>query len=551
MRAVIVLQARTASTRLPGKALLPVGDYPSAILAASRAANLGDELLVATTDDASDDELVRRLQENNFKTLRGPVNDVLQRFYLATLELPSDCLIVRLTGDNVVPDGEFVRQLIARFCQSHAEYLNAGWPESRLPYGLAGEVFDVETLRKAHAAATSAYDREHVGPWMARNCCSVNFATSALGASDFSRLRCTLDDQEDYQRICRLFRDIPDPVHIPWLELALRLDALPGEPRFRVPHKIIGNRVHGAMTLGTAQLGMEYGAVNFSGKPSEADAVGIVRQAIAHGVTTLDTARAYGDAERILGKALAGAWGSRASVITKLDPLADTPADASLADLRSAIDRSVHASCTALGTTSLGTLLLHRWAHRNAWRGCAWHYLLDKRDSGRVAKLGVSVYDPSEALAALEDKDIQHIQLPLNLLDRRWKAQGVDRKLGERADVVVHARSAFLQGILLHPADCWPAVDGADARDCIRKLHEWVGKFDREDVADLCLAYARSQRWVTSVVVGCENMTQLRPNLRAFCSSPLTQEQCEEIEDTFSSLPEALLNPSKWKLAHA
>jgi spore coat polysaccharide biosynthesis protein SpsF (cytidylyltransferase family)/aryl-alcohol dehydrogenase-like predicted oxidoreductase len=551
MRVIIILQARTASTRLPAKALLPVAGYPSAVLAALRAANQGHELLVATSDDPSDDELARTFGNHGFEVFRGALDDVLGRYYFATSNLPGDCVVIRLTGDNVLPDGEFVGELTSAFLQSGLEYLYVGSPQSRLPYGLAGGVFFVDVLRKAHTAASSAYDREHVGTWMTRNCRAGSYFPLCLEQSDFSHLRCTIDDEEDYRRILRLFSEVPDPVHAGWLELTRTISSLPGEPSFRVPYSLLDSRAHSAMTLGTVQLGMEYGIVNHTGKPRRPEAIAMVRQAIAHGVTALDAARSYGDSEQILGEALSGAWGSRAEVITKLDTLTSVRADANRNEVRAAVDRSVSGSRAALGVSRLSTLLLHRWRHHDEWQGAAWRHLLELRDNGRIGKLGVSVYEPAEALAALQDPDIQHLQLPVNVLDSRWKVHGIDRELARRPGVIVHARSTFLQGILLHPADCWPVSVGYDAKSCVQHLHRLVREFNRENIADLCLAYVRSQTWVTSLVVGCETMAQLEHNLRLFRLPKLTSEECEEIERSLSAAPADLLNPSKWNLAHA
>jgi spore coat polysaccharide biosynthesis protein SpsF len=555
MSVIVILQARTASTRLPGKALLPVAGYPSAVLAALRAANQGHRVLVATSHDAADDELARTLRDHGLEVLRGPLNDVLGRFYLAISELAGDSTVIRLTADNVLPDGGLVNELKSAFDESGVEYLAASSPQSRLPYGLGGEVFSVEALRKAHAAANSAYDREHVGPWMAKNCRSTLYSPPNL-ESDYSHLRCTIDDQEDYERIIRLFEGVSDPVGAGWLDLTRKLNSLPGEPAFRVPYKVVGNQihenqVHSTLTLGTVQLGMEYGAVNRTGKPRHPVAIEMVRQAIAHGVTALDTARAYGDSEQILGEALAGAWGSRAEVITKLDPLASVPPDARPGEVRAAVDRSVSESCRALRTNRLAVLLLHRWSHHDAWRGEAWRRLLELRENGTIGRLGVSISEPWEALAALKDRDVRHLQLPMNVLDARWKAHGVDRELSYRDDVVVHARSVFLQGILLHPADCWPVPEDYDAPACVKRLHDLARKFGRESVADLCVAYVRSQSWITSLVVGCETLPQLEQNLRLFRSPTLTIGQCDELEQSLPPAPDDLLNPAKWKPAHA
>jgi aryl-alcohol dehydrogenase-like predicted oxidoreductase len=300
------------------------------------------------------------------------------------------------------------------------------------------------------------------------------------------------------------------------------------------------------LTLGTAQLGMQYGAVNQSGKPSRPLAVAMVRHAIAHGVTALDTARAYGDSEEILGEALSAELRSRAKVITKLGPLDSLSSGAGPAEVQGAVEESVRQSCNALRTDRLETLLLHRWHHYCAWKGVAWDRLLKFQEQGKISALGVSVCRPEEVMEALQEPMVQHLQLPRNLLDWRWNAAGLQRAIADRPDVVVHVRSPLLQGILIHPASRWPAVEGFDAARYVRQLEAAVSRFERESIADLCFAYARSQPWVHSVVVGCDTMEQLDENLRLFRLSKLSEAQCDELERTLPKAPEALANPANW-----
>jgi aryl-alcohol dehydrogenase-like predicted oxidoreductase/spore coat polysaccharide biosynthesis protein SpsF (cytidylyltransferase family) len=555
MKTIIIIQARTTSSRLPGKAMLPVGGYPSAVLAALRAGNLGLETVVATSDEASDDALADVLGKYGIRVVRGPMNDVLARYALAASDLPEEGLVVRLTGDNVVPDGELVRELVTAFAASSVEYVSQECPQSGLPYGLGGEACTVATLRRAHLLATSPYDREHVTPWIRRNCGVKIQSPQILTGADFSHLRCTIDDEEDYQRIERLFAGIADPIGAAWFELTKRLGALPGEPRFRVPYRISSGSVHSELTLGTAQLGMEYGIANRAGQPGGALAIRMVRSAIAHGVTSVDTARAYGESEEVLGEALSRAWRSRVEVITKLDPLDSLPKDAEENTVRAAVDRSVRGSCVALRVEKLSTLLLHRPHHHGAWGGAAWRRLLELRHEGTIRTLGASVYEPQEALDLLHDPAILHLQIPMNVLDWRWKASGIERALAHRPEVVVHARSALLQGLLVGPAGDsavvpWPQSGEFDASHCLRQLRKFAAEFGRENLTDLCLAYVRSQPWITSVVVGCETLEQVNENLTLFCRPKLTAEQCAELEDSLPRAPEDLLNPSQWKLVH-
>jgi spore coat polysaccharide biosynthesis protein SpsF len=529
VKTAIILQARTTSNRLPGKALLPVAGYPSAILAAFRARNRGGRVILATSDDASDDGLAGETRRHGVEVFRGPLHDVLARYFLAAAGLPEDGIVVRLTADNVVPDGAFVEELVSAFVTGELEYLDVDASESGLPYGLSGEVFSVSALRKAHANAESEEDREHVGPWMRRNCRAGILGRELAGKEDFSHLRCTMDDREDYERMLRLFADVSDPVRVGWRELTRWLADMTD---------LIG----GGFTLGTAQLGMEYGRVNDAGKPSRRDAVDIVRRAIAHGVRTIDTARAYVESEAVLGEALEGL---AAKLITKLD-VAGLEAGASEIVARQRVEESVETSCRALRSEKLDAVLLHGWEQRRGWRGAVWDRLLEFGDEGRISKLGASVYEPTEAIEALRDPAVEHLQIPMNVLDWRWRAAGVDRAITKRPGVVVHARSAFLQGILLHPAERWP-VPGFDSDGCVRTLVRLAKEFGRESVADLCLAYVRSLPWIASVVVGCETIRQLDDNVRLFMQPKLSLDQCAELEATMPRAPEALLNPSMWE----
>src|ERR1700736_6416496 len=98
MNCVVILQARTTSSRLLGKALLPVAGYPSAILAALRAANRQHPTIFATSDDPSDDVLAAEARKHRIQVFRGPLNDVLARYFLAAANLPDDSTVVRLTA---------------------------------------------------------------------------------------------------------------------------------------------------------------------------------------------------------------------------------------------------------------------------------------------------------------------------------------------------------------------------------------------------------------------------------------------------------------------
>jgi aryl-alcohol dehydrogenase-like predicted oxidoreductase len=299
------------------------------------------------------------------------------------------------------------------------------------------------------------------------------------------------------------------------------------------------------LVLGAVQLGLEYGAANRTGKPSPSDALRLVQRAVDAGITKFDTGRAYGDSEHRLGEALR----TRKSVrtITKLSPLSALGVSASRDEVREAVDSSIAESLDALRREEIDCLLLHRAAHMTAFNGAVWERLIERLEDGTVLSLGVSVQSPEEALSALESKDVQHIQLPFNLLDWRWRNSGVIARAAARPAVTIHARSVFLQGLLAtDDTSVWPLIDGVNPLSLMIRLNALVAEFKRESLADLCLAYARGQEWIDGVVVGMETQAQLDANLRLCVQPPLSTRDCEEIESRIPQVPEQLLNPALW-----
>lgn len=303
---------------------------------------------------------------------------------------------------------------------------------------------------------------------------------------------------------------------------------------------------HAVLTLGTVQLGMAYGAANRSGQPDLDEAGRIVGLAVAAGVTAVDTARAYGDSEARLGALLDAAQRARVTLCTKLAPLpeldAAPPAEA---DVVAAVDASVEASRAALRCDHLPVLLLHRPHHRTAWAGAAWRRLAALRAAGVVGRLGVSVNTPDEALEALDDPLVTHLQLPFNLLDHRWTLAGVPQRVRARPEVTVHARSCFLQGILLAGPEAWPLPPG-EAAGWLARLDRLVGELALPSRAALCVGYALAQAWLTSVVVGVETAAQLRDNLALAHRPPLTAAQVARCDELTAGADPTLLTPSRW-----
>jgi aryl-alcohol dehydrogenase-like predicted oxidoreductase len=289
---------------------------------------------------------------------------------------------------------------------------------------------------------------------------------------------------------------------------------------------------------------VSYGITNKTGRPTETNAVALIKDAIDAGITTIDTARAYGLAEARIGQALRGAHDI--TVVTKLDPLDGIASDAPVETAVAAAEASLIASRTALERDRLDVVLLHRAAHRTAWGGAIWRHLCDTQAQARIGTLGISVQSPAELLDSLADRRVRHVQLPFNLLDWRWIEAGATDALRSRPDVHVHIRSVFLQGLLANEVEHWPAVDGVQPQAVNQWLDRLAAETGRQSRADLCLAFVRSHDWVDGVVIGMENSNQLGNNLELFSRPPLTEDERERVYAAMPRLPEALLNPALW-----
>ena len=279
------------------------------------------------------------------------------------------------------------------------------------------------------------------------------------------------------------------------------------------------------LALGTVQLGMAYGVANEAGQPTEQDAVTLLQAAVERGVTHIDTARAYGEAEARVG---AAHLPDDVLVSTKLAPEINRAEDVAL---------SVRQSCEALQCEALDVLMLHRWQH---WQNDAVREALEKlKDEGVVKVLGASVQSPEEAAQAASVDAIGFLQLPNNVLDDRFDEVMQHKREG----LHVQVRSSLLQGLLTLEGERWPDVNGASYA---KQLDSFVEDYGRESRVDLAYAFVRALPWVNSVVVGMENLSQLGENIRLFANAPLLPEQVQEIRGQFSNLPESLLNPARW-----
>lgn len=300
------------------------------------------------------------------------------------------------------------------------------------------------------------------------------------------------------------------------------------------------------IVLGTAQLGLNYGATNTSGLPSDAEVFRILEVARRHNIRTLDTARAYGESEARIGQ-VRRAWQEAFpfEIVTKLAPMASLNSD-DVASCRMETLKSVQESMEALGTDYLPCLLLHRPEHRTTAGGAVWKTLLDLRDEGRIGRLGVSLSTPSQLLDAMCDSNVEHIQIPYNCLDDRFEAAAVQEKIAARSDVTIHVRSVLLQGLIASAGRSqfirlFPA--------CGQVVHEFLEELP--SLAQLptrlaaAIAYVRSVSWIDGLVIGVAKAEEI-PEVAATLVQRLDADRLAAIRARRPKLDESVLNPAMW-----
>ncbi len=283
------------------------------------------------------------------------------------------------------------------------------------------------------------------------------------------------------------------------------------------------------LALGTVQFGLPYGVANQTGQVSRDAAKHILAYGLENGIDMLDTAISYGESETCLGEV--GTKGFK--LVTKLPAL---PED--VADVGRWVNDQVQASMRRLRVDCVYGLLLHRPQQLMGGEGKALaHALQWLKEEGVVRKIGVSVYSPAELEAMPQVVPIDLVQAPFNLLDRRLHTSGWLAKLHD-SGVEIHARSAFLQGLLLMPRTRisskfkpWDAL--------WNRWHEWL-ETNPTSAVEACLQFPLSFAEIDRVVVGVDSREQLE-ELVLVSRMPrprfLPDLACDD---------ERLINPANW-----
>lgn len=212
IKTVLITQARTGSTRLPGKVLMEVDGTPLLKIHLDRLSKskLIDKIIVATTINKEDDIIENLSLEWGYEVFRGSENDVLDRFYQAVKNL-NPSWVVRVTSDCPLLDSILIDKIIEITQTQDMDYGSNVFDET-FPDGQDVEVFKFSALEKAWREALKPSEREHVTPYVRNNSNlkSGNLfnAVSHNNEINYSKIRITVDEQRDFQLIQKIILEI-------------------------------------------------------------------------------------------------------------------------------------------------------------------------------------------------------------------------------------------------------------------------------------------------------------------------------------------------------
>jgi spore coat polysaccharide biosynthesis protein SpsF len=227
MKTAAIVQARTGSTRLPGKVLLPLLGKPvlTQVMRRVARARLVDEVVVATTELASDDPIVELGRREGWRVVRGSEMDLLDRYLDAAHAVGAD-QIVRITSDCPLIDPGLIDDVIAAFRRDGSDYASNTLEPRTYPRGLDVEVVTLAALEIAGLEDRDPASREHATPFIYRR--PERFRMHGVrNARDLSVHRWTLDTPEDYELIRRVYDQLGRN-DFSWLDALAVVEANPG-----------------------------------------------------------------------------------------------------------------------------------------------------------------------------------------------------------------------------------------------------------------------------------------------------------------------------------
>jgi|APSaa5957512535_1039671.scaffolds.fasta_scaffold24429_2 aryl-alcohol dehydrogenase-like predicted oxidoreductase len=289
------------------------------------------------------------------------------------------------------------------------------------------------------------------------------------------------------------------------------------------------------LVLGTAQFGLNYGVSNTSGKTLECQVSEILDLALKSGIDTLDTARSYGDSEKVIGKLTNN---DKWNIITKTPHFSGEKISKEQLKF---MDVAFKESLFDLRKKSIDTLLFHSADDLlKPGGGHLFKKIQQLQESGFINKIGVSVYTSKQIDYILDHYKVDIIQLPISILDQRLIISEHLKKI-KQYKIEIHARSVFLQGLLLMPMHTIPSYFSKIYNN-IEGFSSCASSLALSNI-ELALGFIHNIDEIDKILIGVNTIDQLSEIIDA-STVKINQEKYSNLAVT----DVAYVNPSNWKL---
>ena len=287
------------------------------------------------------------------------------------------------------------------------------------------------------------------------------------------------------------------------------------------------------LALGSANFGLDYGVANTFGRISASELADILLFAQAACIKIIDTAQAYGDSEARIGSLCND---TQFNFITKIG------VEFTNQTLDHNVINSVKESCSRLNQTRLYAVMLHRPEVLLSNQGSeVVRELQILKEQGIISKVGVSIYSPEILAAILRLFEVDIVQAPFNLFDQQILSSGWSDKLKNNG-IEIHTRSVFLQGLLLMQQSDLPNYFMKNWPAHFEAWYKFLN-YNGVDALEVAFKFALQQDWIDNIVVGVDNVSQLKALVEIEKSLEPTDFPLLGCNDP------NLINPSKWHLA--
>lgn len=278
------------------------------------------------------------------------------------------------------------------------------------------------------------------------------------------------------------------------------------------------------LALGTVQFGLDYGISNIKGQVSFEEVSKILKLAKESSIHTIDTANGYGNSEKVLGNAGVNDF----KIVTKTAPLCLGVNN---------VLKSFHQSLKDLNVSNVDGILIHNIDDTKDIEFDILYKAFKKlKQEKLINKIGFSTYTPEQVEFLLENFDFDLIQVPFNVFDTRL-VEGGQLKILKKKNIEIHARSVFLQGVLLN-------FDSLSDYFLIWepqfKRYQEMVREKKLSLLEYALNFVLNNKELDKILVGIDSVKQLTEIINAYkLNVDLKAFKIDDIK---------LLNPSNWSL---